>query len=118
MLILTLNICNDYPKQSSKYRSKDGTRKRHTDIDKNNKQKTVHSFFIRTILNEQWDLLENTNKIRTIKAEINTRNFLSKFGKQKCTGINKSISKDNLSTRWGVISTTDEQNFDKYCSSI
>ena len=33
VLILTLNICNDYPKQSSKYRSKDGTRKKHTDID-------------------------------------------------------------------------------------
>ena len=34
-------------------------------------------------------LLENKNKIRTIKAEINTKNFLSKFGKQKCTVINK-----------------------------
>ena len=52
MVILTVNICNDYPKQSSKYRSKDGTRKRQTDIDKNSKQKTVHSFFIRTILKE------------------------------------------------------------------
>ena len=28
---------------------------------KNNKQKTVQSFFIRTILKEQWDLLENKN---------------------------------------------------------
>ena len=56
---------------------------------KGNKQKIVHSFFIRTILKEQWDLLENKNKIRTIKAEINTKNFLSKFGKQKCTVINK-----------------------------
>ena len=53
----------------------------------NKRQYTL--FFIRTILNEQWDLLENKNKIRTIKAEINTRNVLSKFGKQKCTGINK-----------------------------
>ena len=52
---------------------------------------TKHStlFFIRTILIEQWELLENKNKIRTIKAEINTKNFLSKFGKQKCTVINK-----------------------------
>ena len=56
---------------------------------KDNKQKTIHFFFIRTILKEQWDLLENKNKIRTIKAEINTKNFLSKFGKQKCTVINK-----------------------------
>ena len=56
---------------------------------KDNKQKTIHFFFIRTILKEQWDLLENKNKIRTIKAEINTKNFLSKFGKQKCTAINK-----------------------------
>ena len=45
VLILTPNICNDYPIQKS--------------------------------------------KIKTIKAEINTRNFLSKFGKQKSTGINK-----------------------------
>ena len=36
VLILTLNKCNDYPKQSSKYRSNDGTRQRHTDIDKDN----------------------------------------------------------------------------------
>ena len=69
--------------------SKDRTRKTHTDIDERYEQKTVHSFFIRTILKEQWDLLENKNKIRTIKAEINTKNFLSKFGKQKCTVINK-----------------------------
>ena len=34
-------------------------------------------------------LLENKNKIRTIKAEINTKNLLSKFGKQKYTVINK-----------------------------
>ena len=56
---------------------------------KGNEQKTVHSFFIRTILKDQWDLLENKNKIRKIEAEINTKNFLSKFGKQKCTAINK-----------------------------
>ena len=71
-------------------------------------------FFIRLILKEQWDLLENKNKIRTIKAEINTKNFLSKFGKDKCTVINKY----QKITRWGVISTSDEQNFDKYCSSV
>ena len=56
---------------------------------KGNEQKTVHSFFIRTILKEQWDLLENKNKIRKIEAEINTKKFLSNFGKQKCTAINK-----------------------------
>ena len=33
VLILTLNIFNGYPKQSSKYRSIDGTRERYTDID-------------------------------------------------------------------------------------
>ena len=52
----------------------------------NKRQYTL--FSKRTISKEQWDLLEN-NKIRTIKAEINTRNFLSKFGKQKYTVINK-----------------------------
>ena len=51
---------------------------------KDNKQKTVHSNNFK-----RKDLLENKNKIRTIKAEINTKNFLSKFGKQKCTVINK-----------------------------
>ena len=50
-------------------------------LTKVNEQKTVHSFFIRTILKEQWDLLENKNKIKTIKAEINTKKLLSKFGK-------------------------------------
>ena len=39
----------------------------------NKRQYTL--FFIRTILKEQWDLLENKNKIRTVEAEINTRNF-------------------------------------------
>ena len=48
---------------------------------KDNEQKTIHSIFIRTILKWQYDLLENKNKIITIKAEINTKNFLSKFGK-------------------------------------
>ena len=48
-----------------------------------NDEKTVHPVFTRTILKEQWDLLE-----------------------------------DNLYKRWGIISTTDKQNFDKYCSSI
>ena len=32
---------------------------------------------------------QQKNKIRTIKVEINTKNFLSKFGKRKCTVINK-----------------------------
>ena len=74
VVILTLNICNDYPKKSSKYKSKDGTRKNTQILMKDNEQKTVHSF-IRTILKEQWHLLENKDKIRTIKAEINTKNF-------------------------------------------
>ena len=46
-------------------------------------------FFIRPILKEQLDLLENKNKIRTIKADLNTKNFLCKFRKQRCTVINK-----------------------------
>ena len=62
---------------------------KNTPILMKDKQSTAQYFFIRTILKEQWDLLENKNKIRTIKAEINTKNFLSKFGKQKCTVINK-----------------------------
>ena len=40
---------------------------------KDNKQKISTLFFIRTILKEQWDLLENKNRIRTIKAEVNTK---------------------------------------------
>ena len=56
---------------------------------KDNKQRTVHSFYIRAILKEQRNLLENKNRIRTIKAEINTKNYLSNFGKQRCTLINK-----------------------------
>ena len=56
---------------------------------KDNEQKTVPSFFIRKISKEQWDLLGNKNRIRTIKTEINTKNFLSKLGKSKCTVINK-----------------------------
>ena len=70
---------------------------KHTQIlSKDNKQKTVHYFFITTILKEQWDLLENKNRIRIIKTEINTKNFLSKFGKQKCTVINKYQEINNL----------------------
>ena len=42
---------------------------------KDNRQKTVHSFFIRTILQEQWDLLENKNKIRTIKTKSIQKTF-------------------------------------------
>ena len=45
VLILTLNTCNDYPKQSSKYRSKDRTRKRHTDIDERQWTKDSTLFF-------------------------------------------------------------------------
>ena len=56
---------------------------------KDNKQRTAHSFFIRAILKEECGLLENKNKIRTIKSEINTKTFLSTFGKQKCTVLNK-----------------------------
>ena len=59
---------------------------------KDNKQKTVHSNNFK-----RKDLLENKNKIRTIKAEISTKNVLSKFG-HVLTVINKKISKDNLST--------------------
>ena len=37
--------------------------------------------------------------MRIIKTEINTKNLLSKFGKQKCTVINKQKLKDDLFTR-------------------
>ena len=37
---------------------------------KDSEQTTSHSFFIRTILKEQWNLLENKKNI-TINAEIN-----------------------------------------------
>ena len=42
---------------------------------KDNKETTSHSFFIRAILKEQLDLLENKKNIRTINAEINKNNF-------------------------------------------
>ena len=35
-----------------------------------------------TISKQQGHLLENKSKIKTIKAEINIKNFLSKFGKE------------------------------------
>ena len=41
---------------------------------KDNEQTTSHSFFIRTILKEQGDLLENKKNI-TINAEINKKTF-------------------------------------------
>ena len=44
---------------------------------KDNEQTTSQSSFIRTILKEQWDLLENKKNIRTINAEIKKKNFLS-----------------------------------------
>ena len=49
---------------------------------KDDEQKTVHSYFITIISKEKWYLLENKNKIKTIKGEINIKDFLSKFGKQ------------------------------------
>ena len=51
VITLTLNICNSYPKESSKYRLKDayGTRKTQI-LMEGNEQKTVHSCFIRGIL--------------------------------------------------------------------
>ena len=61
---------------------------------KDHEQKTVHSFFITTVWKEQWDLLENKNKIKTINTEIDIKNFLSKFGKQ--TIINYQISNQAL----------------------
>ena len=43
---------------------------------KDNEQTTSHSFFIRTILKRQWDLLRNKKSIRTINAEINKKLFI------------------------------------------
>ena len=34
--------------------------------------------------------------MRTVNAEINTKNFLSKFRKQKCTVINKYQEINNM----------------------
>ena len=56
---------------------------------KDNEQKTVQSFYKKNFKRNSKDLLENKNKICTSKAEINTKTILSKFGKQKCTVINK-----------------------------
>ena len=43
---------------------------------KDNEQTTSHSFFIRTILKEQGDLLEDKKNI-TINPEINKKTFYS-----------------------------------------
>ena len=51
MPILTLNICNDYPKQSSKYRSMEQEKKQI--LMKDNEQTTLHSFSMGTILKGQ-----------------------------------------------------------------
>ena len=42
---------------------------------KDNKQTTLHSFSIRTILKRQWDLLGNKKNLKTINAEINKKTF-------------------------------------------
>ena len=57
--------------------SKDGTRKNHTDIGE--RKRTVHSFLIRTILKEQWDLLESKNN----QGWNQYKNFLSHGSHQK-----------------------------------
>ena len=57
--------------------SKDGTWKNHTDIGE--RKRTVHSFLIRTILKEQWDLLENKNN----QGWNQYKNFLSHGSHQK-----------------------------------
>ena len=57
--------------------SKDGTRKNHTDIGE--RKRTVHSSLIRTILKEQWDLLENKNN----QGWNQYKNFLSHGSHQK-----------------------------------
>ena len=53
---------------------------------KDNEQTTSHSLFIRTILKEQLDLQENKKNNQHWNQ---FKKFLSKFGKQKCTVINK-----------------------------
>ena len=117
LLILTINICNDYPEWSSNTGQKmeqEKTRRYWWKIT----NKRQYSLFYKNDFEKTMWYTEEKNKIRTIKTEIDTKNSLSKFGKQICTVINKEISKDNLSTKWGVISTTDKQIFDKYCNSI
>ena len=49
---------------------------------KDNKQKTVHSFFYKNNFKGAMRFTGKYEQKRTIKAEINTRNFLSKFEKQ------------------------------------
>ena len=57
-------------------------------LTKDNEQTTSHSFFIRTILKERWDLLENKKNIRPINSEINYKTFYPSFD-NKYTVINK-----------------------------
>ena len=49
--------------------------KKHQILMKAKQQTTSHSFFIRTVLKKQWDLLENKKNIRTINAEIDKQTF-------------------------------------------
>ena len=54
VLILTLNICNDYPKYLVNTVQRMEHEKKNTQIlMKDKEQKTVHSFFIGTILKEK-----------------------------------------------------------------
>ena len=53
VLILTLNICNDYPNNLVNTSQRMEQEKYTQILMKVNEQKTVHSFFIRTILKEQ-----------------------------------------------------------------
>ena len=76
VLILTLNICNDYPKWSSKYRSME--QEKTQILMRDNEQTTSHSFFIGTILKEQWDMLEHKKNISTNNAEINKKKLFRK----------------------------------------
>ena len=58
---------------------------------KDNKQKTVYtlSFYKNNFKRTMRFIGKKKNRKRTFKAEINTKNFLSKFRRQKCTAINK-----------------------------
>ena len=73
-------------------------------------------FFIRTILKEQWDLLENKNKIYKKNQGWNQykKHFIQVWKTEMyCNQQIYKYQKITYLTRWSVISATDEQNFDK-----
>ena len=63
---------------------------------KDSKQKAVHYFFYKNNFKGTMRFTGKQNRIRTVNAEISTKNSLSKFGKQKFIVINKYQEINNL----------------------